>query len=81
MNNGFNLAVWQSTGKSEYFMERLHILEIGFAGIFAPSFKNFLERFYIPAALSIFMSFSNCSTRSSVTFKKLNLEGSRPEIS
>ena len=40
LNSGFNLAIWQSVGKSEYFMERLHSLEIDFVKIFAPSFKN-----------------------------------------
>ena len=42
---GFNFAIWQSVGKSEYFMDRLHILEIGFARIFAPDhlFKIFLK--------------------------------------
>ena len=57
--NGFNLATWQSVGKTESFMERLHILEIGFARIFAPFFKNFPERLLIQAALSIFLSFDN----------------------
>ena len=70
LNSGFNLAIWQSVGKSEYFMERLHSSEIGFARIFAPSFKNFPERLSIPAALSTVISFSNCSTWSSVTFQK-----------
>ena len=62
-------------------MERSHISETGFARIFAPSFKNFPERISIRAALSIFISFNNCSTRSSVTFENLNLERSRPTIS
>ena len=61
-------------------MERLHILVIGFAKIFAPSFKNFPERLSIPAALSIFISFNNFSTKSLVTFENLNLEGSRSKI-
>ena len=47
--NGFNLATWQSVGKTKNFMEILHILEIGFARIFAPSFKNFPERLSMPA--------------------------------
>ena len=33
--SGFNLAIWQSFGKTEYFIERLHSSEIGFARIFA----------------------------------------------
>ena len=66
--NGVNLAIgkpkteiWQpgkfgnrkTVGKTEYFMERLHIMEIGFATIFVLPFKNFPERLSIPATLSI----------------------------
>ena len=56
----FNLGIWQSVEKSENFIERLHSSKIGFARIFAPSFKNFPERLSIPGDLSIFISFSNC---------------------
>ena len=38
--NGFNLAILQSLGKSPEEMEMLHIFALGFARIFAPSFKN-----------------------------------------
>ena len=41
LNSGFDLGIWQYIGKSEYFLERLHSLEIGFARIFAPYFENF----------------------------------------
>ena len=78
--NGFNLATWQYFGKTKYFMERLHILEIGFARMFISSFKNFPERLLIPAAFSILMYFNDFSTKSSVTFENLNLEGSRSKI-
>ena len=78
--NDFNLATWLSVSKMGYFMERLHILEIGFARIFVPSFKHFPERLLIPAALSIFISLNNFSTKSSVTFEKLNLLGNRSKI-
>ena len=81
LNIGINLAVWQSVGKSQCFMERLHSSEIGFARIFARSFKKFPERLSISAALSVFISFSNCSTRSSVTVENLNLDGSKPKVS
>ena len=81
LNSGFNLAIWQSVAKCECFMERLHSSEIGFTGIRAQSFKDFPEKLCIPVALSIFISFSNCSTRSLVTFETLNLEGSRSKIS
>ena len=42
--NGFNLVTWQSLRKTEYCMERLHILETGFAGTFPPSFNKFPRR-------------------------------------
>ena len=38
--NGFNLEILLSLGKSSGEMEILHIFDIGFARIFAPSFKN-----------------------------------------
>ena len=37
LNGGFILATRHSVGKNEYFMLRLHILEIGFATVFAPA--------------------------------------------
>ena len=61
-------------------MEKVHIFGIGFARIFALSFKKFLERLSIPAALSIFISFNNFSTKSLATFENLNLEGIRSKI-
>ena len=61
-------------------MKRLHILEIGFARIFALSFKNLPERLSIPIASSIFRSFNNFNAKSSVTFENLNLEVSRSKI-
>ena len=38
--NGFNLAILQSLGKSLEEMEISHIFTIGFARIFAQSFKK-----------------------------------------
>ena len=38
--NGFNLAILQSPGKIPEEIEILHIFAIGFARIFATSFKN-----------------------------------------
>ena len=55
--NGFNLAILQSFGKSPEEMEILHISAIGFARIFAPSFK------ILPEILSILTAFEmsiNC---------------------
>ena len=48
--NGFNLAILQLLGKSPEEMEILNISAIGFARIFAPSFKNLPEILSIPAA-------------------------------
>ena len=78
--NGSSLTTWQSVQKTKYFMESLHILEIGFARIFASSCKNFPERLSIPAVLTIFISFNNFSTKPSVTFEKLNLLVSTSKI-
>ena len=78
------VLIWQSGNlleKSEYSTERIHSSEMGFARIFAPSFKDFPEILSIAAALSIFTSFSNCSTRSAITFENLNLDGSSPKLS
>ena len=47
---GFNLAILQSLGKSPEEMEVLHISAIGFARIFATSFKNLPQILSIPAA-------------------------------
>ena len=57
--NGFNLAILQSLEKSPEEMEILHIFAIGFARIFAPSFKNLPEILSIPAA---FEMSTNCKT-------------------
>ena len=43
---------------------------------YAPSFKNLPERLSIPEALSIFISFNDFSTKSSMTLENLNLERS-----
>ena len=48
----------------------LHLLKI-----------NFPEKLSIPTALSILISLSNCSARSSVTFENLDLDGSSPKVS
>ena len=62
-------------------MERLHISEIDFVRIIAPSFKYFPERLSNDSTfIYVHISFSNCSTRCSVTFENLNLERSRPKI-
>ena len=55
--NGFNLAILQSLGKIPDEMEKSLIFAIGFARIFAPSFKN------LPEILSISTAFEmsiNC---------------------
>ena len=75
LNNGFNLAIWLSVGKTEYFMERLHALEIGFA----PSFKTYQKR-YQYQQLYLYSHLLITLVQSLLAFENLNLEGSRPKI-
>ena len=58
LNNGFNLAILQSVGKCEYFIDKLHICDIGLAKTAAPSFRNFPDKLSIPAALSSLRNFN-----------------------
>ena len=51
--NGFNLAILQSLEKSPEEMEILYIFAIGFARIFARSFKNLPEILSIPTAFEM----------------------------
>ena len=53
LRNGFSLAILQSFGKKPEEMEILHISAIGFARMFASSFKNLPEILSIPAAFEI----------------------------
>ena len=59
LNNGFNLAILQSLEKIPEKIEILHIFAIGFARIFATSFKNLSEFLSIPAAFEMSI---NCKT-------------------
>ena len=67
--NGFNLAILQSLGKSNEEMEILHIFAIGFASIFAPSFKNLPEILSIPAAFKMPINCKTSKTFSVVKFR------------
>ena len=64
--NGFNLAILQSLGKNPEEMEILHIFVIGFARIFAPSFKNLPEILSIPAAFEMSIIYKPSKTFFSV---------------
>ena len=67
--NGFNLAILQSLGKSPEEMEILHIFAIGFARIFAPSFKNLPEISSISAAFEMSINYKTSKTFSVVKFR------------
>ena len=67
--NGFNLAILQSLGKSPDEMEILHIFVIGFARIFAPSFKNLPEILSISAAFEMSINYKTSKTFSAVKFR------------
>ena len=57
--NGFNLAILQSLGKIPEEIEILHIFAVGFARIFATSFKNLPEILSIPADFEISINLQN----------------------
>ena len=72
LNSGFNFTISQSGENIEYFIVRLHILEMGLAITVAPSFENLSDRLSRPGA-----SFSSKSLRSFNTVSsdtKLNLQ-------
>ena len=73
--NGFSLANLKLLGKSREEMEVLHISAVGFARLFAPSFKNIPEILSIPAAfeMSIQLHYKICKTFFSVVKVKLKL--------
>ena len=71
--NGFNLAILQSLGKNPEEMDILHIFAVGFARIFAPSFKNLLENLSIPAAFEISINCKTSKSFSSVVKFRLKL--------
>ena len=70
--NGFNLAILQSLGKSPEEMQVLHIFSIGFARIFAPSFKNLPETLSIPAAFE--MSINSKTSKTFLSVVKFRLK-------
>ena len=47
LNSGYSFVIWQSAGKIEYFIEKLHILEIGFAETIVSSFAYSKIRMYL----------------------------------
>ena len=71
LSNGFNLATLQSLGKSPEEMEILRIFVIGFARVFAPSFRSRqFEILSIPAAFEMSI---NCKT-SKTFFSEVKLD-------
>ena len=67
-----NLAILQSKGNSERFIESLHSFDSGKAKTTAPSFKNLPDKFSVPAAFSGLVSLSNFKTSSSEVGEKAN---------
>ena len=67
-----SLAILQSKGNFERFIERLHSFDIGKAKTTAPSFKNLLDKLPIPAAFSGLVSVSNFKISSSEVGEKVN---------
>ena len=70
--NGLSLAILQSKGNFERFIERLHSFDIGKAKAAAPSFKNLPDKLSIPAAFSGLVSLSNFKTSSFEVSEKVN---------
>ena len=71
--NGFNSAILQSLGKSPEEMEILHVFAIGFARIFAPSFKNLPQILSIPADFEMSINCKTCKTFFSIVKFRLKL--------
>ena len=67
-----SLAILQSKGNFERFIERLHSFDIGKAKTTAPSFKNLPDKLSIPAAFSGLVSVSNFKISSSEVGEKVN---------
>ena len=75
LNDPFNLATLQSIRKTEFFIETLHISDIGFARTLTLSFKKIRDILSIRAVLCISIFLNNFKSRSSETSERLNLEG------
>ena len=67
-----SLAILQSKGNFERFIERLHSFDNGKAKTTARSFKNLPDKLYKLAAFSGLVSVSNFKISSSEVGKKLN---------
>ena len=70
--NGLSLAILQSKGNFERFIERLHSFDIGKATTTVPSFKNLPHKLPIPTAFSGLVSASNFKISFSEVGKKVN---------
>ena len=67
-----SLAILQSKGNFERFIERLHSFDIGKAKTTAPSFENLPDKLSIPAVFSGLVSVRNLKVSSSKVGEKVN---------
>ena len=67
-----SLAILQSKGNFQRFIERLHSFDISKAKTTAPSFRNLPDKLSIPAAFSELVSVSNFKISSSEVGEKVN---------
>ena len=54
LNIGFSFGTLQALGKTPQEIDRLQIVETGFAKMSEPSFKNVLERFFYSSGFRAF---------------------------
>ena len=66
-----NLAILQSKGNFECFIERIYSFDIGKAKTTAPSFKNLPDKLSIPVAFSGLVYLSNFKISSSEVSQKV----------
>ena len=74
LNSGFDIAISQSDGNTEYFINKLQIWETGLAKTIALSFKNLPDRLSRLAALFSSITLRGFNTVSSDTKVNLNLQ-------
>ena len=74
LNSGFKFAILQSDGNIEYFIDKLHIWEMGLAKTVTLSFKNLPDRLSRPTALFSSKLWRSFNTVSSDTTLNLILD-------
>ena len=67
-----SLAILQTKGNFEHFIERLHSFDNGQTKTADPSFKNLKDKLSVPAAFSGLVSLINFKTSSSEVGEKVN---------